>query len=90
MYTKSTYRLKEMALWTRFETMLFLAIGIVWVCSFYFLDLNWLRIPWTPLALIGTAVAFVIGFQNNAAYGQIWMVNLTRWDNGVPWVRHNH
>jgi putative membrane protein len=32
----------------------------------------WLRIPWTPLALIGTAVAFVIGFQNNAAYGRIW------------------
>jgi len=30
------------------------------------------RIPWTPLALIGTAVAFVIGFQNNAAYGRIW------------------
>ncbi len=59
-------------MWTRFETMLFLAIGIVWVCGFYFLDLNWLRIPWTPLALIGTAVAFVIGFQNNAAYGRIW------------------
>ena len=26
----------------------------------------------TPLALIGTAVAFVIGFQNNSAYGRIW------------------
>ena len=61
-----------MALWTRFETMLFLAIGIVWVSAFYFLDLNWLRVPWTPLALIGTAVAFVIGFQNNAAYGRLW------------------
>jgi putative membrane protein len=72
MYTESTYKVKAMALWTRFETMLFLAIGIVWVCAFYFLDLDWLRIPWTPLALIGTAVAFVIGFQNNAAYGRIW------------------
>ncbi len=36
------------------------------------MDLSWLKIPWTPLALIGTAVAFVIGFQNNAAYGRIW------------------
>jgi len=61
MYTKSTY-----------ETLLFTGISILWVLAFYFLDLKWLRIPWTPLALIGTAVAFVIGFQNNAAYGRIW------------------
>lgn len=72
MYTKSRYKVHEMAIWTRFETMLFIAICIVWVCAFYFLDLEWLRIPWTPLALIGTAVAFVIGFQNNAAYGRLW------------------
>jgi len=39
---------------------------------YYFLELSWLKIPWTPLALIGTAVAFVIGFQNNSAYGRIW------------------
>lgn len=34
--------------------------------------LTWLRLPWTPIALIGTAVAFLIGFQNNAAYGRAW------------------
>ncbi len=34
--------------------------------------MDWFRIPWTPMALIGTAVAFVIGFQNNAVYGRIW------------------
>ena len=72
MYTKSKYTINQMAFWTRFETMLFISIIIIWVSVFYFLDLNWLRIPWTPLALIGTAVAFVIGFQNNASYGRIW------------------
>ena len=72
MYTKSIYKAKNMASWTRYETFLFLIIGLVWVSAFFFLDLGWLRIPWTPLALIGTAVAFVIGFQNNAAYGRIW------------------
>lgn len=61
-----------MVKWTRFETLLFFIIIGVWVSAFYFLDLTWLKIPWTPLALIGTAVAFVIGFQNNAAYGRIW------------------
>lgn len=61
-----------MVIWTRYETFLFLLISVAWVLAFFFLDLAWLRIPWTPLALIGTAVAFVIGFQNNAAYGRIW------------------
>ena len=31
-----------------------------------------LYLPWTPVALIGTAVAFIIGFQNNSAYGRVW------------------
>ncbi len=61
-----------MVKWTRYETFLFIAIISVIVGFYYFLDLEWLRIPWTPLALIGTAVAFVIGFQNNSAYGRIW------------------
>lgn len=72
MHIKKTYTTLEMAWWTRFETFSFLAIIVAWVALFYFFDLNWLKIPWTPLALIGTAVAFVIGFQNNSAYGRIW------------------
>ena len=72
MYTKKNYSAREMALWTRFETFLFIAIIVGWVAIFYFFKLTWLKIPWTPLALIGTAVAFVIGFQNNSAYGRIW------------------
>ena len=72
MHIKKNYTTFEMAWWTRFETYLFIGIVTVWVVAYYFLDLEWLKIPWTPLALIGTAVAFVIGFQNNAAYGRIW------------------
>lgn len=72
MYTKKVYNAKDMAKWTRYETFLFLFIAIIVVGAYHFLDLRWLKIPWTPLALIGTAVAFVIGFQNNSAYGRIW------------------
>ena len=72
MFTKKTYSTFQMAWWTRFETLLFLIIISAWVAIYFFFDLAWLKIPWTPLALIGTAVAFVIGFQNNAAYGRIW------------------
>lgn len=62
----------DMAKWTRFETMTFLGYGIIVAGLYQFLGLETLKIPWTPLALIGTAVAFVIGFQNNSAYGRIW------------------
>ncbi len=72
MYTKKIYSAKQMVLWTRYETLLFFVIIAAWVSAYYFLDLSWFKIPWTPLALIGTAVAFVIGFQNNSAYGRIW------------------
>ncbi len=59
-------------MWTRFESFGFFIYCAVIVALYFFLDLTWIKIPWTPLALIGTAVAFVIGFQNNAAYGRIW------------------
>lgn len=72
MYTKKVYKAKDMAKWTRFETFRFLIFILVVVSLYFFLDLQWLKVPWTPLALIGTAVAFVIGFQNNSAYGRIW------------------
>ncbi|MEQ9404844.1 MAG: bestrophin family ion channel [Cyclobacteriaceae bacterium] len=72
MYTRRTYKATELAMWTRFETLKFFLIIMVCVSVYYFLDLEWFRIPWTPLALIGTAVAFIIGFQNNAAYDRIW------------------
>lgn len=72
MYTRRTYKAIELAMWTRFDTFKLFLIVLAWAAAYYFLDLAWLRIPWTPLALIGTAVAFIIGFQNNAAYDRIW------------------
>ena len=72
MYTKKVYNIKTMLKWTRYETFLFITIITLFTGLYYFLDLEWLKIPWTPLALIGTAVSFVIGFQNNSAYGRIW------------------
>jgi putative membrane protein len=72
MHIKKTYSIKEMAWWTRFETLFFIILITALVSAYYFFELHWIKIPWTPLALIGTAVAFVIGFQNNAAYDRIW------------------
>lgn len=33
---------------------------------------HWLSIPWLPVSLIGTAVAFYLGFKNNQSYDRVW------------------
>ncbi len=42
------------------------------VLVYEFFDLYWLKIPWLPLSVIGTAVAFYVGFKNNSAYDRMW------------------
>jgi putative membrane protein len=39
---------------------------------YYFTHWKFITIPWLPLSLIGTAVAFYIGFKNNQAYNRVW------------------
>jgi len=72
MYIRKKYSIKEMALWTKRETRFFIVWASLVTILFELLGLTWLQLPWTPIALIGTAVAFLIGFQNNAAYGRLW------------------
>ncbi|WP_316806605.1 bestrophin family protein [Pedobacter agri] len=33
---------------------------------------QWISIPWLPVSLIGTAVAFYLGFKNNQSYDRVW------------------
>lgn len=33
---------------------------------------KWMSIPWLPLSVVGTAVAFYVGFKNNQAYDRLW------------------
>lgn len=39
---------------------------------FHFFHFEWFAIPWLPISVIGTAVAFYIGFKNNQAYDRLW------------------
>lgn len=34
--------------------------------------LRWISIPWLPVSLVGTAVAFYVGFKNNQSYDRVW------------------
>ena len=72
MYTKRRYSVFAMVAWTRQEIVLFLVVATLPVLAHEVFGQTWLHLPWLPIALIGTAVAFIISFQNNATYGRLW------------------
>ena len=86
MHTGRTYTLIETIGWTKRYILIFIVIGSVPVLIHQVLGYEWLVIPWLPVALIGTAVAFIIGFKNSSSYDRMWearkvwgeIVNLSR------------
>lgn len=38
----------------------------------FYTELEWLRMPWQPISIVGTAVAFYLGFKNNQSYDRLW------------------
>ncbi len=40
--------------------------------ALYHFELIRFHIPWLPMSVIGTAVAFYVGFKNNQAYDRLW------------------
>ena len=58
--------------WTRRDTYKFIIIGAVPVFLFKGLGLYWLHLPWLPIGVVGTAVAFIVSFKNNASYDRLW------------------
>jgi putative membrane protein len=52
--------------------IIFSAYATLIVSLFAWHHFEWLKIPWAPLTLIGTAVAFYLGFKNNSAYDRTW------------------
>jgi putative membrane protein len=86
MHAGRHYTPSEVFFWTLSATLLFLAIATVPTVAWTVFGQTWLTIPWQPIALVGTAVAFTTGFKNNAAYGRLWearqiwgsIINLSR------------
>ncbi|MGB0915591.1 MAG: bestrophin family ion channel, partial [Crocinitomicaceae bacterium] len=72
MFVQRRYPLKSVLIWTKRELIFFFVLSGVVTALYEILDIMWLQIPLTPVGLVGTAVAFMVGFQNNAAYDRIW------------------
>ena len=72
MYVRKNFNLKAI--------LGFSGVHIIWlsiwatisISIYQFSGLKWLAIPWLPLSVIGTAVAFYVGFKNNSAYDRLW------------------
>jgi len=86
MYVGKAYKLSEFLFWTRKSIYKLIFLGAIPVVLYEAFDLEWLAIPWTVVALLGTATAFIVGFKNTQTYnrtaeaGHIWtsIINSSR------------
>lgn len=71
MHAGKRYTLKEFVYWTRRDIYI-----LIWWSAIptvlYQLGLKWIAIPWVPIALVGTAAAFIVGFRNTQTYNRLW------------------
>ena len=47
-------------------------LGTIVVLLYGYAGWKWVAIPWQPVTVIGTAVAFYLGFKNSQSYDRMW------------------
>lgn len=72
MFTGSNYPIRQFVSWTRREILFLLVASIIPTVIFALTGWKWIGLPWVPIAMLGTAVAIIVGFKNNASYSRIW------------------
>lgn len=72
MHAGSQYTFKEFIVWTRRNIYKALLISVIPTVLYQGLGLKWLALPWTVVALLGTATAFTVGFKNTQTYNRAW------------------
>lgn len=72
MHVGKSYSLPEFLVWTRKSIYKLLFLGSIPVVLYQCIGLKWLGIPWTVVALLGTATAFIVGFKNTQTYNRTW------------------
>jgi ion channel-forming bestrophin family protein len=72
MHSGKSYHIGEFIIWTRRNIFFLLLIGVIPVVLFDVFKIYWIAIPWTVVALLGTATAFIVGFKNTQAYNRTW------------------
>jgi ion channel-forming bestrophin family protein len=80
MFTGSNYPIRHFLWWTRREILFLLTVSAIPTIIYALTGWEWLGLPWFAVAVLGTAVAFVISFKNNGSYTRVWEAR-TAWGN---------
>lgn len=72
MHIGNHYKIKEFLFWTRRDIYRLLLLATIPTALYQLAGCKWLAIPWVPIAMIGTAAAFIIGFKNTQTYNRLW------------------
>lgn len=72
MHAADKYTVLQVIRWTRYDLYKFFAIGLIPVLLYEVVGLEQISVPWLPITMVGTAVAFLVAFKNNASYDRMW------------------
>lgn len=82
--TGSTWRL---LMWQWRKIAIFSLSALVTVCLFELIGWTWLKLPATPLAVVGGAIGIFVGFRTNSAYDR-WWEGRKLWGRMINTSRH--
>ncbi|MEQ6121850.1 bestrophin family ion channel [Reichenbachiella sp. MALMAid0571] len=71
MYVKRNYGFWMTFNWSKWPFIVGTAYGFV-ICLLSFFSKVDFSIPWSPISIMGIAVAFYLGFKNNSSYDRTW------------------
>jgi putative membrane protein len=72
MYVRRNFDIKGLINFTGFHIVWLTAYSIFAVYLYDGLGFTFMALPWLPMSLIGVAVAFYVGFKNDASYERMW------------------
>lgn len=72
MLTKRNFDTTGLLRFTGFHIIWLSAYSIIAVLIYDTAGITAMGIPWLPVSLVGTAVAFYVGFKNNSSYDRMW------------------
>lgn len=72
MFVGKRYPFWGLVNWSKKYIYIFLLLDTIPILAYKLLGWHWLAIPWQPIALIGIAVSFYLGFKNNSSYDRLW------------------
>ncbi len=72
MHIGRRYSFLQTVQWSRELVYIPMAWAATVTLAHQLLGWTWLAIPWLPLSAVAVAVAFYLGFKNNASYDRMW------------------